>query len=489
MVRTPSPRAAVNYGMPRTLAATLAALLLLAVWPSASGPVERQTARRWEQWAWIEPAPFDAGAAESLLTAYDTGRYVDFDRLLDPLRASVINPYEFEVGAERWITAGADRRRRGFVAAAVALELAAAQRPRRQVPASALEEATVTEVRFVLAELGCAWLREHPPSMAEQAWHTAFVALARITDREDQIIPLPVPPAKAEGVYREIVARFQQHATHTSRPSRIDAARRPDAHGVHLRARFPDNPFPAFLEATVRERDQAMYPETLLDGSSDPAWIDASDVRRIAETGERRVRALPTNLRMDRPSAERLLRVAPEREETRIGYSVIPIVGPRRQSAAFTSLALWDVVDRLHMVATREPVAAEASLRLGQNYVRLARPDLALPALGRAESLATTPYERYLARLFAGAVFARTGRRTEAITALRGALEAVPRAQAASFALAPLLLELDARADAAEILEAATTLPLADDPLQSYYEGDPAAISRSLVQLREAAKQ
>jgi tetratricopeptide (TPR) repeat protein len=132
------------------------------------------------------------------------------------------------------------------------------------------------------------------------------------------------------------------------------------------------------------------------------------------------------------------------------------------------------------MVATREPVAAEASLRLGQNYVRLARPDLALPALGRAESLGTTPYELYLARLFAGAALARTGRRTEAITALRGALEAVPRAQAASFALAPMLLELDARADAAA-LRPVTGLAVADFDVND--NGIPQTVERAFTDL------
>ena len=110
------------------------------------------------------------------------------------------------------------------------------------------------------------------------------------------------------------------------------------------------------------------------------------------------------------------------------------------------------------------PVAAETALRLGHAYALLARPDLALPAFARAEALATTSYELYLTRLLAGAVFARAGRRTEAIEAFQGALQVVPRAQSASFALAPLLLEVGARDAAAESLEAAVRLPLADDP-------------------------
>ena len=38
---------------------------------------------------------------------------------------------------------------------------------------------------------------------------------------------------------------------------------------------------------------------------------------------------------------------------------------------------LWDVADAFRAVPAREPVAAEAALRLGQTFARLARPDLA----------------------------------------------------------------------------------------------------------------
>jgi tetratricopeptide (TPR) repeat protein len=128
-------------------------------------------------------------------------------------------------------------------------------------------------------------------------------------------------------------------------------------------------------------------------------------------------------------------------------------------------------------------------MRLGQNYARLARPDLALPELIRAEALATTPYERHLTRLFAGAVLERMGRKAEAIGALRGALHALPRASSASFALAPLLLQVDAREEAAEVLETAMRLPQVDDPLLAYYAGDPTAVSRALARLRDEARR
>ena len=495
----------------RLLATSLTCLLVIARL-SVSSLALPQAPAQWERWTWVEPQQLDRDVTERLLTAYDAGRYEDFDRLLGPVTASVINPFEFEADAERWIEAGTDRRRRALIAAAVALELATAPRPRRADTSSALTDVMVTEVRFILSELGCVWLRDHSPARMERSWHVAFVALARATGQEERIIQSPVtqpepdPSRNAsqsnrgrprqsleperQTVHQEVVARLRRHASRVGRSSRIAAApRADDRHAAHLLARFPDDRFPVFLEATVRERALASFPETLLGEASAPTWIDAADVERIAARGALQIRTLPPNLRMDRRSAERLLRVAPEPVTTVVGQAVIPIVWQQPPSAAVTSLVLWDVIDRLQVVAARGPLAAEAWLRLGQNYPRLARPDLALPAFARAESLAATAYERYLARLFAGSVFVRSERRPEAITAFQGALDAVPRAQAASLALAPLLIETDAAEEAAEMVEAAMRQPLVNDPLSFYYEGDPTAISRALAQLREETRR
>jgi len=449
---------------------------------------------------WIEPSPLGTDTVERLLGSYDEGRYEEFDALAQTLTASVINPFEFEADAERWIDQTNERARRALVAAAVALELATT---------SVRREPTVTHFQFMVAELGCSWLRDQPSSPAERSWHAAFVAMARRTGREGDVISIDPPTAKLarlgvgsgrvgaagdkarrdedarwKSAHRDLVTRLRRDARHVSDSTRIDDAHWRVEHRAHLLARFPDDPLGLFLEATVRERER---PATLqvLDGSVAPVWINGADAEQIAAGGARQVGAVSRNRRMDRMSAEKLLRVVPEPESAALS-SLLP---RPEASAAFTSLALWDVVDAFLAVPVREPVAAEVGIRLGQTYLRLARPDLALPALTRAESLATTPYESYLARLFGGAALARSGRRADAIAAFRRALHAVPRAQAASFALAPLLLEAEAREDAASILEAATTLPLADDPLRHYYEGDPAAASRALARLREEARR
>jgi tetratricopeptide (TPR) repeat protein len=449
---------------------------------------------------WVEPTALGADTVERLLASYDEGRYEAFDALAQTLTAAVINPFEFEADAEPWINRTTERPRRALVAAAVALELAAT---------SVRREPTVTHFQFMAAELGCSWLRDQPASPAERSWHAAFVAFARRTGREGDVIVIAPPTAILErlgvasgrlgaagdrarrdedarwkSAHGELVARLRRDARHVSDATRIDGGQWRVEHRAHLLARFPDDPLGLFLEATVRERERPVTLQ-ILASSLAPVWLDGEDAERIAAGGARQVGAVSRNRRMERTSAERFLRVVPEPESAALS-SLLPRVDA---SAAFASLALWDVVDAFLAVPAREPVAAEASLRLGQTYLRLARPDLALPALARAESLATTPYESYLARLFAGAALAHSGRRADAIAAFHRALRAVPRAQAASFALAPLLLEADATEEAASILEAATTLPLVDDPLRHYYDGDPAAVSRALARLREEARR
>lgn len=106
--------------MSRTVFARILGVLLLAAGLPASslaqwGPTSLE---------WVEPAPLDGDIVNRLLTAYDTGRYADFEQLAGTLASAPINPFEFEADAERWMNAAPDRRRRAFVAATVALELA-----------------------------------------------------------------------------------------------------------------------------------------------------------------------------------------------------------------------------------------------------------------------------------------------------------------------------------------------------------------------------
>jgi tetratricopeptide (TPR) repeat protein len=448
-------------------------------------------------YAWVEPTTFDRSNAERLFTLYDTGRYAEFDAVANALALSFPNPFEFEADAEHWIGASMERGRRSFVVATVALELASRQlvlHPTRSLPFTN----TVHQMNFVLAEVGCAFLRDHPPSRVEHAWHTAFVALARRTRSPFQInAPLPASDRSGAGLAKydartlarqlrehdELMKRLRRAATRVSPSTRIDASRLSAQHGLHMQERFPDDPLPAFLDAIDRDSAWAFMFETLLTSRHSPVWLDAAQGEQIARAGARPIRALPSNTRMDRQSAERLLQIVPEVNSEFV--SVILRSAP--QNAAAESLALWAMVDAFQAVARGE-VAAEAYIHLGQNYVRLAQPTLAAAAFVRAEALATTPFETYLSRLFAGAVFEHRGRQTEAIAALRRALQAVPRAQSASMALAPMLLTLDAKEEAADVLKQAMTLPQVDDPLQYYILGDPTAVPRAFAGIRQGRR-
>jgi tetratricopeptide (TPR) repeat protein len=125
---------------------------------------------------------------------------------------------------------------------------------------------------------------------------------------------------------------------------------------------------------------------------------------------------------------------------------------------------------------------------LGQTLVRLAQPGPALAAFKRADEIAKTPYDRYLALTLAGAVLERVGHHDDAMVAFLGALESYPRARSATLALAPLLFQSGQRDQAADLLEDAVRLPVVTDPLQFYWLGDPEAPGRALLQLRKAMK-
>jgi tetratricopeptide (TPR) repeat protein len=183
---------------------------------------------------------------------------------------------------------------------------------------------------------------------------------------------------------------------------------------------------------------------------------------------------------MDRQSAEKLLQLVPQ-----LANATAPGISP---SAALTSRWLWVAVDAYERLVERESIASEAYLHLGQTYVRLAQPREALIAFRRADETAATPYEAYLARTLAGAALERAGRHEDATVAFLGALEAYPRAQSATLALAPLLFQSGQREQAAELLENAVRVPVTIDPLQYYWVGDPEAPRRALQQVRQALK-
>jgi tetratricopeptide (TPR) repeat protein len=135
--------------------------------------------------------------------------------------------------------------------------------------------------------------------------------------------------------------------------------------------------------------------------------------------------------------------------------------------------SLRDLVKVFEPLLARSSVRAEVNLRLGQTYLRLRQPKVALEHLTRVEPLSKDPFLRYLSRYLSGRAREAMGDAVGAEAAHRGALAIVPGAQSASFALAALAFDRDARDEANAVIEAALSGPEpVEDPWRSYQAGD-----------------
>jgi tetratricopeptide (TPR) repeat protein len=451
--------------------------------------------------------------SQALFTLYDAGQYEQFDRRVGELAGLLINPFDFEWEGDAWIGASNDQARRHAVAAAVSLELV-----RVLVNSGSL---TVDPERYslgpavhpivqMLFELGCAWIREQPLPVAERQWHRASLVLLRTEPRPGPLFGAPLAFASRDDEtklsdararqraierndllskqYSELRNQLRRSARHQTPTSRLSRLTPWPQHAKHVAARVPDEPLLALLPALAIEARNTSLQETLLVSRLSPVWLDEEKIGALAAAGRKEIEALSPYTRMDRASAEKLARVLPAPKAASVG-SLTTLLSPGlRPTAVATSLALWDVVDVFRPLSGTEGIASEASLRLGQAYARLARPEQALDAFSRVLQRGGTPYEIYLTHIFRGAVLERLGRRVDALDAFRGALLAVPRAQSASLALAPLLLKAGARPEAAAVMAAAVRAPLIADPLEYYFLGDPQSSALELARLRQTLR-
>jgi tetratricopeptide (TPR) repeat protein len=418
----------------------------------------------------------------ALFDLYDRHEYDEFDRRLTALAHLSPNWVTLEADAEAWVAAAPSPERRRLVAASVAMEVAVLQ------PSS-------WATNRLAIELGCRLLLNQPPTEAERDWHRAVVALSRL--HHDVGVLSPPPSQRAPSIIQTLIPDVTAAQTTSSEQgptgSRGSVPRRPLNevgewldHSRHIAMRFPDEASPALAMALAVET-RIDGPETLFVAHNVPEWMDAASVDRIAVAGRKEILAIPTTRRMDRASADKLLLLVPELANNTAPFGFGGRRGPER-SAALMSRLLWQAVDAYERLVQRDDVGSEAYLHLGQTYVRLAQPGQALNAFTRAAKTAKTPYETYLALTLAGALLERVGKREDAIVTLLAALQAVPRAQSATLALAPLLFETGQRDRAADLLEDAVRLPVVTDPLQYYWQGDPEAPWRALRQLRQALK-
>ena len=165
--------------------------------------------------------------------------------------------------------------------------------------------------------------------------------------------------------------------------------------------------------------------------------------------------------------------------------SVHPDLPPEARKELRTAEALY------REVLSRDPLRAEARLRLGRCLSLSDRADLALPELQRCGSSTDDARLRYLALLFAGDLHRRESRLPEARQEFARAVEAWSGGQAAALSLAEALHALGERAEAGSALEAASAergAPLRPDPFRSYSFGDRAEHRQLLEGVRAMAR-
>jgi tetratricopeptide (TPR) repeat protein len=118
-------------------------------------------------------------------------------------------------------------------------------------------------------------------------------------------------------------------------------------------------------------------------------------------------------------------------------------------------------------------VGAEAGMRMGAIYLRERNDDRAIALFEQVEPRTRDPWVVYLARYFKGQALERRKRPADAERAYRAALAAGPGAQSASVALAALLVRLERRTEASDLITAMLARrPRAVDPWRGYAHAD-----------------
>jgi hypothetical protein len=382
--------------------------------------------------------------AAQLLAQYDAGDYEAFTKESSALPDLGDFRRDLDRSAPRWIRAAGDARardRRRVVAASVALEVANTNRDRWH------------EARH-LVEWGCALQRTvfsgappHPaPAAAYRLWQLASIAL--IERAFDHVFLVGVPPT----------------LNRDPDPGRG----RTRNHLAHAIAALPDEPRLFLAFATAAEF------ASWGSDSPDPVWIE----------GERIEQAEP--LAPDITTDARTARALTRRQTDRIYV------------AAAKSDTLWELADIFRglkpvpftyaRLAGEPPIQAELHVRLGNTYLRLARPHLALPELEKAAAETADPFVVYLAHYFRGRAFEMLDRKSDAEDAYRRALDAMPRAQSASISLAALLFAGGQRNEAVVRTAESLRSVLAPDPWRMYQEGGGRNWSFLIESLRKALR-
>ena len=343
---------------------------------------------------------------------------------------------DLDAAAKRWVPAegagAADRRR--LIAATVALEISHAYTTlwtRERAP-------------FVL--WACSLLRKTPPATtteAERLWElTSVAALLEYSG------------------FSLLVTGDASAATWLRDYQKLEG---PSGHLAHALARFPDEPR-LFL-----------------------AQVEAIDIKTTGFGG-----LLPNvqnnfTIRSDALPPEaiaHLRRRAADRRDSRDQANAI---------VALERIAtLPEVGNGYAALASHESIRAEVELRFGYLAARVFNTDVAVDHLGRVPALTTDTFLIYLSHYIRGWSLAQAGRRSEAISAYRHALAAVPNVRSAATLLAAQLFQSDEskdRSDAFAVLDAANRAdPPVSDPWTQFGRGDARLWPALIVQLRTALR-
>ena len=148
---------------------------------------------------------------------------------------------------------------------------------------------------------------------------------------------------------------------------------------------------------------------------------------------------------------KRLPRDVAEAPETRVVVGLYHETMADAASTAPVAVQERAVAARHYRAALAgNPRLVEARLRLGRVLVLLGRTGEAIAELDRVASETSDPAVTYLARLFVGEAYERTGRIAESMRSYRSAVELVPDGDAAHLALGRALLESGDRLAAAD---------------------------------------
>ena len=366
-----------------------------------------------------------------VITALEQYARGEFDAALAVARAIGKKPgyasldRDLERRGPAWINAvdGPLREQRRFAAAAFALEVAR----------SGLAEWADTRH---LVEWGCNVLRDGRPTSFEHEWQLAALGLIQAArDRRFLVGPYPGINDSDRNIRRAV------------------------SHLDHVQSRFPEDA--RFELARVVAREGPTFSD-----SRHPVWVDAASLSRA--------NLLNRDLRVDASVAQDLIERA-----TTMQRGAPP--------AADMSRALWELAATFQPLLQAPAIRGEVHMRLGHTYLRLARPDLALPELAQVEKDTADLDVIYLGRYLTGRLHGDHDQVELAASWYRRALEAVPNAQSAALALAALLFIRDERDAAAALVDGAMAAT-GRDPWREYRALAFRQWSSQIAHLREQFK-